>query len=163
DIIGPSIGAPGDAERARIEADARQRQVADRIRFLGGIPIDDLLRRYRDYDLFVLPTLPGEGIPRVLLEAMASGLPVITTPVPGIPSLIVHDANGVLVDTPAAAPVADAILRVIDDGSLRRRLIANGYDAARSYTLQAQAASMMALVSSELGVTLRRPAAVAAG
>ena len=34
---------------------------------------------YRDYDLFVLPTRPGEGIPRVLLEAMAAGLPIVTT------------------------------------------------------------------------------------
>ena len=39
---------------------------------------------YRDYDLFVLPTLPGEGIPRVLLEAMAAGLPIVTTRVAGI-------------------------------------------------------------------------------
>ena len=53
---------------------------------------------YRDYDLFVLPTRPGEGIPRVLLEAMAAGLPIVTTRVSGIASLITHEENGLLVD-----------------------------------------------------------------
>ena len=60
------------------------------------IPLDRLLPMYRDYDLFVLPTGPGEGIPRVLLEAMSAGLPVITTALPGIPSLIAHEQNGLL-------------------------------------------------------------------
>ena len=158
DIIGPSIGAPGDAERAAIEADAVARDVADRVRVLGGVPLDQLLQRYRSYDLFVLPTLPGEGIPRVLLEAMASGVPIVTSRVSGIPSLIVHETNGLLVDNPSAATVADALWRLVEDGALRRRLIASGYDTARSLTLQHQAARMMAIVSSELGVTLRQPA-----
>ena len=46
---------------------------------LGPVPLDQLLPLYRQYDLFVLPTLPGEGIPRVLLEAMAAGVPIVTT------------------------------------------------------------------------------------
>ena len=72
------------------------------------MPLDRLLPLYRDYDVFVLPTLPGEGIPRVLLEAMAAGLPVVTTRVAGIPSLVTHEVNGLLVDEPTADAVADA-------------------------------------------------------
>lgn len=162
DVIGPSTGAPGDAERHAIEESARLAGVSDRVRILGAVPLDRLLRRYRDYDLFVLPTGPGEGIPRVLLEAMAAGLPVVTSRVSGIPSLVTHEHNGLLVDTPSAGPVADALWRLVKDDGLRRRLIGYGYETARAHTLQAQAAHMMELVSSRMGVALRQPAAVTA-
>lgn len=162
DIIGPPAGAPGEAERVAIESDARAMNVADRVHVLGAIPLEQLMPRYRDYDLFVLPTLPGEGIPRVLLEAMAGGLPLVTTRVAGIPGLIVHEHNGLLVDVPTAASVAGALARLIDDGELRRRMIANGYDTARAHTLERQAARMMEIVAARLGVPLRDPAPVAA-
>ena len=162
DIIGPVVGAPGEDERVAIEAAARAGGVADRVSLAGPVPLDRLLPRYRDYDVFVLPTLPGEGIPRVLLEAMAAGLPVVASRVSGIPSLICHEDNGLLVDSPSAGAVADAVLRILRDGALRRRLIARGYDTARAYTLQAQAARMMRDVSARLGLSLRQSPASAA-
>jgi glycosyltransferase involved in cell wall biosynthesis len=68
------------------------------------------------YDLFVPPTLPGEGIPRVLLEAMSAGLPVVARCgiEPG------DEVNGLLVDQPAADAVAGAMARLIGDARLRR-------------------------------------------
>ena len=105
----------------------------------------------------MLPTLPGEGIPRVIMEAMAAGLPVVTSNVSGIPGLVAHERNGLLVDHPATpASVAAALRRLIQDGALRRRLVANGYVTARAHTLQGQAAAMMDVVSSRLGVVLRQ-------
>ena len=68
----------------RSGAEADRHGVADRIQLLGAVPLDQLMTQYRDYDFFVLPTQPGEGIPRVLLEAMANGLPIVTTDVSGI-------------------------------------------------------------------------------
>src|SRR5438093_4861503 len=105
DIVGPAVGQPGETERAAIERSARDLGVADRVRCLGGIPLDRLLMLYRDYDLFVLPTGPGEGIPRVLLEAMAAGLPVVTTRVAGIPGLISSGQNGLLTNTGGDASI----------------------------------------------------------
>jgi glycosyltransferase involved in cell wall biosynthesis len=161
DIVGPAVGAPGEAERQVIEQDARRLGVGDRVRFVGPVPLNRLMPLYRDYDLFVLPTLPGEGIPRVLLEAMAGGLPVVTTRVAGIPSLVTQECNGLLVDEPSAAEVSKALVRLLSDGALRRRLIAAGYETARTHTLQAQAARMMEDVSQRLGVTLRPAVSVA--
>jgi len=66
DIVGPAVGAPGEAERVQIDADASARGVSGRLRFVGAIPLRRLLPLYGNYDVFVLPTLPGEGIPRVL-------------------------------------------------------------------------------------------------
>ena len=158
DIIGPVVGAPGADERTAIRSLAQARAVAGRVSLVGPIPLDQLLPRYRAYDVFVLPTLPGEGVPRVLLEAMAAGLPIVTSRVSGIPSLITDGANGLLVDVPSARAVADAVLRIVHDASLRRRLIAGGYATARAHTLQAQAARMMQDVSVRLGLTLPAPA-----
>jgi len=155
DIVGPTVGRPGEMEREDIEADAARLGVGDQVKCLGPIALEPLLRLYRQYDAFVLPTLPGEGIPRVLLEAMASGLPVITTRVAGIPSLITHEQNGLLIEESTAAAVAEAVARVINDGALRRRLIHEGYESARASTLEGQAGRMMDVVSRRLHVALR--------
>ena len=99
DIVGPTIGLIGESERDAIVAEAKAPGVGDRVNLRGPVALDRLLPLYRDYDLFVLPTRPGEGIPRVLLEAMAAGLPIVTTRVsPASRSLIAHEENGLLVD-----------------------------------------------------------------
>src|SRR5262245_55589006 len=147
DIIGGPVGAPGEDERRAILAAANTCRVADRVSLLGPVPLERLLPAYRDYDIFVLPTLPGEGIPRVLLEAMAAGLPVVATRVSGIPSLVTHETNGLLLESSSASAVANAVTRVVRDGALRRRLISHGYHTARAHTLEAQAARMMRVVS----------------
>jgi glycosyltransferase involved in cell wall biosynthesis len=161
DVVGPTVGAPGETERRAIEDESARLELGDRVRLRGPVPLERLLALYREYDVFVLPTLPGEGIPRVLLEAMTAGLPVVTTRVAGIPSLIVDGVNGLLVDESSAEAVCAAIARLAADGPLRRRLIAGGYDTARAHTLETQAASMMQIVSQRLGVALLPVAAPA--
>ena len=156
DIIGPPVGSPGLAERTAIERDAQALDVAGRVRLAGPVPLDRLLPRYRDYDVFVLPTSPGEGIPRVLLEAMAAGLPVVVTRVAGIPGLVTHGRNGYLINTATADAVAGAVMAVSRDGALRRRLIQGGYQTARRHTLDGQAAQMMAVAAERFGLSLRR-------
>ena len=93
-----------------------------------------------------------------MLEAMSAGVPIVTTCVAGIPSLIAHERNGLLVDEPTAPAIAGALARLVADRALRQTVIAGGYETARAHTLDAQAASMMRDVSSRLGVTLRQPA-----
>jgi len=157
DIIGPTIGLIGDEERAAIHADARQSGVVDRVNLLGTVPLDRLMQLYRDYDVFILPTQPGEGIPRVLLEAMANGLPVITTNVSGIASLVVDGSNGLLIAESSAEAIADAVQRIVSDAALRRTLIQGGYATARTFTLEKQAADMMAVVRRELALPAGAP------
>ena len=176
DIVGPTIGQIGEAEARAIRADATSLGVADRVTLRGPIALDQLMPLYRDYDIFVLPTGPGEGIPRVLMEAMAAGLPVVTTRVSGITSLVEHERNGLLVEkdnsvssassTFAKAPVdrsaalasesaSESVARLINDSALRRRIISGGYQTARAHTLERQAAEMMAAVRSPLALSLR--------
>jgi phosphatidylinositol alpha-1,6-mannosyltransferase len=160
DVIGPTIGLIGDEERDAIVKEAEQRGVGDRVRLPGAVPLDQLMAKYRDYDLFILPTQPGEGIPRVLLEAMANGLPVVTTDVSGITSLLTDGDNGVLIPDASAESVAAAVRKLVRDGELRRRVIQGGYATARRHTLEQQAADMMEIVERELHLSLRSNNAV---
>lgn len=157
DIVGPTVGRPGEDERAAILEEAAKYAVRERVSLLGPVPLDRLLPMYAQYDMFVLPTLPGEGIPRVLLEAMSAGVPVVTTRVAGIPGLVTHEANGLLVEQPTPVAIAAALARIVRDGPLRQSLIIKGYETAHRFTLETQSARMMDAVSRGLQVVLRRP------
>ncbi len=157
DIVGPTIGLIGESERDAIAAAAQGSGVADRVSLRGAVPLDQLLPLYREFDLFVLPTRPGEGIPRVLMEAMAAGLPIVTTDVAGISSLIRSGQNGVLVPEGSTQGMVEALRSLITSPSLRQRLIQDGYATARAHTLERQAASVMQIVATECGVPIRRP------
>jgi hypothetical protein len=111
-------------------------------------------------------TIGGELFRNVLAAGFAGpAYPVNRRgdPVAGIPGLVTHESNGLLVDRPSAEAVADAMARVINDPRLRQRLIASGYATARTCTLETQAAGMMATVSSGLHVALRQPLGLPVG
>jgi glycosyltransferase involved in cell wall biosynthesis len=155
DIVGPAVGQMGEAEARAVTAESRRLDVTQRVCLRGALPLDELLPMYRNYDIFVLPTRPGEGIPRVLMEAMAAGMPVVTTNVAGITSLITDGVNGRLTGG-SGREVADTLREVITNDAERRRLIAGGYETARAHTLERQAATMMAAVAAEFGLQLRQ-------
>lgn len=152
DLIGPTIGLIGDQEADAIRKEAERLGVGDRVTLRGPVALDRLMSQYRDYDIFLLPTGPGEGIPRVLLEAMAGGLPIVTTSVAGISSLINHGDNGLL-NAGSTADVVDDVERLLSSPALRQRLIQGGYETARALTLERQAADMMRLVKQELRIS----------
>ncbi len=157
DLVGPTIGLIGEEEKAAIAAEAMRLGVADRITLTGPIELDRLIAVYRNYDVFVLPTRPGEGVPRVLMEAMANGLPVITTRVSGIGSLVTHGENGIVIDGATPGAVARAVRLLVDQPAVRRAVIEGGYKTARAHTLERQAAQMMRIVSEQLRLPIRAP------
>jgi len=89
-------------------------------RFVGNVPNAQLPGLLNNCDIFVLPSL-YEGHPKALLEAMACGLPVIGTRVPGTRELIQDGENGIICETDAAS-IRSAIERLIGDAALRERL-----------------------------------------
>ena len=82
---------------------------------------DDIDVCLAGFDLFVLPSA-NEGMGRALVEAMAAGLPVVATNVGGIPALIDHEVNGLLVPVRDSDALADAIVRALKDAALRQRM-----------------------------------------
>lgn len=91
------------------------------VSLLGGLGQDDLPAQFAWADAFCLPSV-AEGLPVVLMEAMASGLPVLTTRIAGIPELVEDGVTGLLVPPGRADRLASALLRLRDDAPLRRAL-----------------------------------------
>ena len=110
---------------------------------------EPLFQAYRGSDIFILPSVT-EGIPKVLFEAMASGVPIIATAVGGIPHVITDRANGLLVQPRSPAQIRDAVTRLLSDGDLRRSLIRNGYDTVRSHSLEATAGRVAEILREEV-------------
>ena len=155
-IVGPTVGKMGEEERDRVLASASEHAIADRVEFVGARTLPQVLAIAREHDLFVLPTLPGEGVPRVLLEAMASGLPIVVSDVAGVPTLVQHEVNGLLVPPADPPAIAAAVDRLIRDGDLRRRLIATGNRAARAHTADSHARKIALGLVKLAGIHLRR-------
>lgn len=129
DIVGDG------AMRGELEAQVRQAGLDDTVRFLGQRrDVADLMA---GFDCYALSSVI-EGMPNALLEAMASGLPVITTSAGGSAEVVVDGESGLVVPPGDADALADAIVRVLADGDLARRLGAAAEVRARSrFSLEA--------------------------
>jgi len=107
--------------------------LSDCVRLLGAQPHEVVHQAYRQASVFALPCIitangDRDGIPNVLLEAMASGVPVVATQVSGIPELIDAERDGLLVEPNSPEKLADAIDRLLTQPELGERLAS----AARS-------------------------------
>ncbi len=106
-------------ELEKIEAEIRNRGVEPYVCLLGlRHDVDRLLRAA---DLFLLTSI-SEGIPVTAIEAMAAGLPVVSTDVGGLAEIVEPDRTGLLAPSGDDAALAEAILRLADDGPLREQL-----------------------------------------
>jgi glycosyltransferase involved in cell wall biosynthesis len=85
--------------------------IADLVDWVGFT--DDVPAELRRIDLFVLPSLFGEGMPMVVLEALAAGLPVVASRVEGIPEAVRHGSEGLLVEPRSVGQLAAAIEEII--------------------------------------------------
>lgn len=112
-----SVVVAGDGpERDRLE-----RKFGDRASFLGPVPYEQIPGIYNQVDALVLPS-HTEGLPRVVLEAQATGTPVIATRVGGLPEIIEDGKTGMLVDARSPDQLAAAIDRIASDSNLQSKL-----------------------------------------
>jgi glycosyltransferase involved in cell wall biosynthesis len=120
-------------ERRRLELLSRHLELSDRVFFTGWIGERSTILKYlRQAAVFVLPSL-SEGRPRVLIEAMACGLPVVATNVGGVPEVVVDGVNGLLVPPRDEKALAKAIERVFNDVEFQKGASAENVRAATEY------------------------------
>ena len=122
----------GDLEE-EVKAEVHRTGVTDKVKFLGWR--DDIPEIMQFLDIFVLPSL-NEGMGRVLVEAMASGKPIVASNVGGIPDLVKHGHNGFLVAPGDVDGLSLAIKKLIEDGQLRLEMGAKGRAMARNYGVE---------------------------
>lgn len=129
----------GDGEdRGRLEKLAGSLGVADRVTFAGGQPPDTVARYLAASDAFVFPTERDEGAPMVLVEAMASGVPVVATNIEQIAEVVDRDGeNGFLVRTADVAGTVAALRTIISDPERGRVVGERGRERVLAdYTLE---------------------------
>lgn len=130
-FVGAAVTSEVSLTPDQIKERAREIHVADHIRVTGFI--DDMMtleQIYRQTDIFILPSRL-EGYPRVLDEAMAFGLPVVTTNLSEISSTLTNEQHALLVPTHDPRALAEAVTRIVSDASLRETLIHEGMQLAR--------------------------------
>lgn len=117
----------GGPDRARLEQQVAAARLERWIRFAGEQTRKEVASRLRQADVYVAPSVPSrdgrrEGIPVALMEAAASGKPVVASALSGIPEAIQDGVEGYLVPPGDPAALADAIERLAGDSALRERL-----------------------------------------
>jgi glycosyltransferase involved in cell wall biosynthesis len=146
-------------QRAALASLVAEQRLSDCVELTGALAHADVAAHYAQSHIFALPCFPrqlrlidGEagvvksiealfepdggvvqdGIPNVLVEAMATGLPVVTTPISGIPELVRHGETGLLVPPRDPRRLADALGHLLEDGALAARLGAHAADDVRT-------------------------------
>jgi glycosyltransferase involved in cell wall biosynthesis len=119
-------------------------ELADRIIVRPIIPVEQMPELYAEHDVFLFPSLV-EGLPLVLLEAMATGMPVITTNTCGMADVVEDEFNGLLIPPANAEAMEEAILRVAHSVELRKKLGEAGRETMKRYTWERAARQLEAL------------------
>ncbi|RKX93784.1 MAG: hypothetical protein DRP84_07950 [Spirochaetes bacterium] len=125
--------------RPKLEEICQQLKITENVIFYGFIGDKEKLKQlFREADMFVLPS-KSEGIPKVLLEAMAYGVPILTTNVGGIPDIIEDGVNGLLIPPGSPGGLVKGMAKILFDAKLRQKLIDGGYHFIKEHTKEKQA------------------------
>ncbi|MBP1691214.1 MAG: glycosyltransferase [Bacteroidetes bacterium] len=132
DALAPLPLRLGIVGQGPLEAQLREHPASQmgKVDWLGRVPSQQLVEYFRSSRVFVLPSL-FEGHPKTLLEAMASGVPVVGTNVPGIANVVIHEHNGLLCP-PTSEGIRFAVQRMLSDARLAAKLALN----ARSFVVE---------------------------
>jgi len=137
----------------QLRAQIEELGLQERVQLLGAKPQHDLREHLARANVFVMPSVAeAEGgmdnLPTVIMEAMAAGLPVVSTRIGGIPEMVVENETGFLVQPEDAMALVGAIEKVTNDRSLGQRLGQAGHERAQKlFSIEKNARDLCALLS----------------
>jgi colanic acid/amylovoran biosynthesis glycosyltransferase len=138
-------------ERSALERLCEQLGVSDRVELVGAVGQDEIRAFYAHADVFCLPSF-AEGVPVVLMEAMAMRMPVIATRIMGVPELVEDGVSGLLVAPGRSDELAAALRELAGSPPLRRRLGERGRQVvAERYDVEESARTLAALFTAHAG------------
>ena len=114
----------GDMRRPLSQTSAKDKQLKNRVLFFGQIDTSEMPEYYNASDILLISSR-AEGTPNALLEGIASGMPVVSFPVGGIPEIISDGTTGILAKEDTVEALADALIRVLSDADLRLKIAKN--------------------------------------
>jgi glycosyltransferase involved in cell wall biosynthesis len=120
-------------ERRYLEELVKKYNIEHIVTFVGRIPNKEVFEYMASSDVLVLPSL-SEGFPNVILEAMASGLPIISTNVGGLSEIINNNENGFLVDSKNPEQISEKILLLFNNEELRIKISKNNLEKVKNYS-----------------------------
>ena len=138
-------------QREELEQLVNGLALADRVHLPGAQSEDELIALYRMADVFALAPIVAEdgdrdGLPNVIIEAMAADIPVVATDVGAVAELVVHEETGLLAQPGNAQEIAEYIERALVDRDLRHRLVANArYSVERNYDVTRNAGQLASI------------------
>lgn len=122
----------------KLQAYSWEHGFANNVKWAGYIShADNLFACFREADVFVLPSIASEGVPRVTHEAMALGCPVIATDI-GSVSWQLSDGAGIVISSCDAEEITAAILKIFESDALRKSIPERGYKRSLEFTLERQ-------------------------
>lgn len=124
------VGAGNPAYERALQAAVEDRNLADHVTFLGRQPAEEMAGFYRRADIFLFTSIWAEPFGRVIVEAQAAGTAVVGTGTGGSGEIIAGEINGLLFPPGDPDALAAQIKRLIDDDSLRQKLVENGRQTA---------------------------------
>jgi glycosyltransferase involved in cell wall biosynthesis len=142
------IAGDGDA-RGELTRLVDELGAGDYVRLLGHVADPKLF--YQAMDVYALSSI-REGLPNVLLEALALGAPVVATRVAGVPTLIEHDDSGLIVEPGSTVTLVEGLRHLLDDAALRQRLSAAARERVeREFSFARRMERIVAIYDAVLG------------
>jgi glycosyltransferase involved in cell wall biosynthesis len=124
--------------------------LGDRVVFHGWKPKMEMPQIYRDFDVFLFPST-SEGMPNAVLEAMASGLPVVATRIRGNEDIVEHEINGYLYEPGDMKSLGSCLMRLMKDPSLRSRMGIASRRRAENFSWRRTAEEYLTLLNKAAG------------
>ncbi len=128
-------------ERQNLENITEKLNLTECISFMGWVPNEAIQEYMAASDILVLPSL-SEGFPVTILEAMASGLPIVCTKVGGMSEIVIDGENGYLIEPKNSMEIAEKVLLLLKNDNLKQRMSENNRQRAKRYSWEGVARNL---------------------